>query len=153
VDIRSDLYSLGITLWNLLAGQPPFRGAPSELMYKHQQASLPLEQLRGVPQPVRVLLEVLLRKARAERFQTPEELLTAIAVVRSAIIAGHGVRKTIRVVVSSAGDVQKERNLADRGIRSIAGEFNVPVIRSGLNVKRLLEDDAVSKDRETQGIG
>ena len=35
--------------------------------------------------------------------------------------------KTIRVFVSSTGDVQKERILADRVIRSVAAEFNVPV--------------------------
>ena len=35
--------------------------------------------------------------------------------------------KTIRVFVSSTGDVQKERILADRAIRSVAAEFNVPV--------------------------
>src|SRR5271166_133658 len=34
VDIRSDLYSLGVTLWVMVTGQTPFRGA--EVMYQHQ---------------------------------------------------------------------------------------------------------------------
>jgi serine/threonine protein kinase len=34
-DIRSDLYSLGITLWEMLIGKPPFQGSAAELMYQH----------------------------------------------------------------------------------------------------------------------
>jgi serine/threonine protein kinase len=49
VDIRSDLYSLGATLWQMLSGQPPFRGDLEEVMHQHQQAPLPLEQLSEVP--------------------------------------------------------------------------------------------------------
>src|SRR5246127_2050818 len=49
VDIRSDLYSLGVTLWETLTGRTPFRGTPGEGMYKHQHARLPLEQLEAVP--------------------------------------------------------------------------------------------------------
>ncbi|MBV8970542.1 MAG: protein kinase, partial [Verrucomicrobia bacterium] len=60
VDIRSDLYSLGVTLWEMLIGRTPFRGSSVEVMYQHQHASLPIEQLNGVPQPLVVLLEVLL---------------------------------------------------------------------------------------------
>jgi len=44
VDIRSDLYSLGVTLWVMVTGQTPFRGPPAEVMYQHQHAPLPLER-------------------------------------------------------------------------------------------------------------
>ena len=62
VDIRSDLYSLGVALWEMLTGHVPFRGSPAEVMYQHQHAPLPLEQLENVPQPVVSLIEVLLEK-------------------------------------------------------------------------------------------
>jgi len=71
LDIRSDLYSLGVTLWEMLVGRAPFCGSPAEVMYQHQHAPLPLEQLSGLPQPVVVLLEVLLEKDPAERIQGP----------------------------------------------------------------------------------
>jgi serine/threonine protein kinase len=75
VDIRSDLYSLGVVLWETLTGHVVFRGFPAEVMYQHQHAPLPLEQLEGVPQPVVTLLEVLLEKDPGRRFQNPAELL------------------------------------------------------------------------------
>ena len=70
VDIRSDLYSLGVMLWEMVTGHALFAGSAAEVMYQHQHAPLPLEQLEGVPQPVVVLLEVLLEKDPAQRFQT-----------------------------------------------------------------------------------
>jgi serine/threonine protein kinase len=85
VDIRSDLYSLGATLWKMLAGQTPFRGTSAELMHQHLHASLPLEQLKNIPQPVVVLLEVLLEKDPGSRFQNPTELLKAMPTVTGAI--------------------------------------------------------------------
>jgi serine/threonine protein kinase len=78
VGIRSDLYSLGITLWEMLTGKAPFRGMPGEVMSQHQHALLPLEQLEAIPQPVVVLLEVLLEKDPRHRFQNPAEFLKAI---------------------------------------------------------------------------
>ena len=88
VDIRSDLYSLGVTLWEMLIGQAPFRGSSAEVMYQHQHAPLPVEQLNGIPQPLVVLLEVLLAKDPVRRFQTPAELLKVMPTVRDAINAG-----------------------------------------------------------------
>jgi serine/threonine protein kinase/predicted ATPase len=88
VDIRSDLYSLGVVLWEMLTGQMVFRGSPAEVMYQHQHAPLPLNLLEAVPQPVVVLIEVLLEKDPRRRFQTPAELLKAMATIREAIDAG-----------------------------------------------------------------
>src|SRR5271166_3315277 len=58
VDIRSDLYSLGVVLWEMVTGHAVFRGSPAEVMYQHQHAPLPLDMLEDVPQPVVILLIV-----------------------------------------------------------------------------------------------
>jgi serine/threonine protein kinase len=87
VDIRSDLYALGVMLWRTLTGESMFRGSPSEVMYQHQHAPLPVEQLAAVPQPVVVLLEVLLEKDPSRRFQNPAELLVAMPTITGAIDA------------------------------------------------------------------
>src|SRR5271169_4207287 len=141
VDIRSDLYSLGVTFWKMLTGQTPFRGSSVEVMYQHQHAPLPVEQLKGIPQPLVVLLEVFLAKNPVCRFQTPAEFLKVMPTVRDAISAGRPIMKTIRVFVSSTGDVQKERHVADRLMRSIAAEFNLPVSASYSIFQRLAEEN------------
>jgi serine/threonine protein kinase len=88
VDIRSDLYSLGVSLWQMLTGEVPFRGSALEVTAKHQHAPLPLERLEGIPQPAVTLIAVLLKKDPQKRFQAPAELLKFIPTVASAIDEG-----------------------------------------------------------------
>jgi serine/threonine protein kinase/predicted ATPase len=103
VDIRSDLYSLGATLWEMATGHAVFRGSPAEVMYQHQHAPLPLERLKGLPQPVVVLLEKLLEKDPAHRFQTPNELLKAMPMITGAIDTRRKITRQSRQKTPSAG--------------------------------------------------
>ena len=106
VDIRSDLYSLGVTVWQMLTGSTPFRGTAGGVMHQHQHAPLPLEQLVGVPQPVVTLLEMLLEKNPARRFQNPIELLKAIPAVTGAIDARRRItRQSLQKTPSSVSRV------------------------------------------------
>jgi len=93
VDIRSDLYSLGVVLWEMVTGNAVFRGSPAEVMYQHQHAPLPLKQLEGVPQPVVVLLEALLEKDPVRRFQNPAELLNVMPTITGALDADHRITR------------------------------------------------------------
>ena len=103
VDIRSDLYSLGAVLWEMVLGQPPFWGTPAELMYQHQHEVLPPDLLKDVPQPVVVLIEVLLEKDPGRRFQNPAELLKAIPTVTGAIDARRRItRQSLQKTPSTA---------------------------------------------------
>ncbi|MBV9732879.1 MAG: PEGA domain-containing protein, partial [Verrucomicrobia bacterium] len=74
VDLRSDIYSLGATLWFMITGQPPFRGSIAEVIYDHMAVSPSEEILRQVPAPVAELLRKMLAKAPEDRFQSPLEL-------------------------------------------------------------------------------
>jgi serine/threonine protein kinase len=103
VDIRSDLYSLGVVLWEMVTGHVVFRGSPAEVMYQHQHTPLPLKQLEGVAQPVIVLLEVLLEKDPARRFQTPAELLKALPTITGAMDAGRRITRQSLEKTSSTG--------------------------------------------------
>jgi serine/threonine protein kinase/Flp pilus assembly protein TadD len=84
-DIRSDLYSLGVTLWEMVSGNLPFQGSAAELMYEHQHAAPPTGELKNVPAPVIALLQVLLEKDPGQRFQGPARLREALARVKTAI--------------------------------------------------------------------
>jgi serine/threonine protein kinase len=102
-DIRSDLYSLGVALWEMLSGKLPFSGSAAELMYQHQHAEPPIEKLKNVPVPVIVLLQVLLAKDPNQRFQSRVQLQQALATVREAI--GSGLRLTADELRSAANQV------------------------------------------------
>jgi serine/threonine protein kinase/Tfp pilus assembly protein PilF len=88
IDIRSDLYSLGVTLWEMLSGKLPFQGSATELMYQHQHAAPPIEKLRNVPAPIIALIEILLAKDPVQRFHSPGQLQQALLRVRQALASG-----------------------------------------------------------------
>lgn len=81
-DIRSDLYSLGCTLYHLLAGHPPFRqAAVHEKLLAHQrQKPRSLREIhRELPDKLVALIDRTLSKDPAERPPTPNALAQAVA--------------------------------------------------------------------------
>ena len=77
LDGRSDIYSLGIVLYQMLAGTPPFDGPSSAAILAQQltQEPTPIRRLRAdVSEELQIVLERMLLKSPAKRFQTAGEV-------------------------------------------------------------------------------
>jgi serine/threonine-protein kinase len=85
-DARSDIYSLGCTMYFLLTGRPPFpEGSISERLLKHQTATPDkIQSLRpDVPVALASICETMMAKKPSERFQTAKQVGDTIAAWRT----------------------------------------------------------------------
>jgi serine/threonine-protein kinase len=84
VDFRSDVYALGIVLFEILTGDVPFRGeTPLATAMKHLNDPLPFEGKPGVPPPLRSILLRALSKESGMRFLTAESMGRALRETRA----------------------------------------------------------------------
>ena len=88
LDVRSDIYSLGVTLFYMLAGHAPFSGSLAQVMSQQLHREPPLETLSGQPAQVVDLLKHMLAKDPAARPQTPGDLRREAESCLAAIRAG-----------------------------------------------------------------
>jgi serine/threonine protein kinase len=78
LDIRSDIYSLGATLYYMVAGKAPFSGSVGQIMSQHLYKPINIEPLTDVPRCLISLIQRMLEKDRNQRPQTPRDLQNAI---------------------------------------------------------------------------
>ncbi len=84
LDIRSDLYSLGVVLYELATGKAPFVGeTPTSIMYQHvhQAPKSPRELNPKLPRELEALILRLMAKDPQARYSTPEAVASAVQAI------------------------------------------------------------------------
>ena len=133
VDSRTDLYSMGVLLYEMLAGRPPFKGDTAvSVAYQHvsEKVSLPSEHNPEITAELDQVILNALAKDREERFQTAEEfrdhLMAAIrgeAMVKSGVSAATTVAQVQQALPTEViGSVDPDDFFKEIGVEYTTGE-------------------------------
>jgi serine/threonine-protein kinase len=130
-DHRSDLYSLGVTSYHLLAGEPPFKGATSfDVAVQHvQKEPPPLAAVRpDLPADLVEMVHKLMAKRPEDRYQSAKDVIRDLATVREGLgLAKSGLTPAPRFELTSSSPSQV----------ALAGAPTLPVlVESGRGWKK-----------------
>ncbi|TWU51183.1 serine/threonine-protein kinase [Rubripirellula reticaptiva] len=138
VDARSDLYSLGVSVYHLLAGRPPFEADdPLALAVMHlHETPMPLDRARNrrgpdgnpdLPEWLIAVVSRLMNKLPSERFQSPGELLDAVRNEAStSTLDGFGVGTAAATIRLQRVTDQSNKNRRRKNLR-IAAAILLPI--------------------------
>ncbi len=102
LDARTDIYSLGVVLYEMIAGRPPFENRDRQELVRSiiETKPIALKSYRGdIPAALNGILDKALRKDREQRYQSAESLLTELKTLRA------GVRPNRRRLMFTAAAV------------------------------------------------
>ena len=157
VDQRSDLYSLGVLLFECLTGRPPFAGTTVGQVLR-QHLSLAPPQLRSlglrIPRALDAVIQHLLAKEPADRYQSAAAVLADLEEISQALANGNpepavtpGMHDRRQVVTEPAfvGRAEELRTLTAAVDRARAGEGTLVLVEaeSGGGKTRLLDELAI----------
>src|SRR5580765_3000223 len=111
VDARSDLYSLGIVIYEMLTGKVPFTGdAPVEIAMKHLTAvPEPPSKLRpDIPHDLDAIVMRAMAKEPEQRYGSAEEMAADLARVAGGVAVSQETEEAMTQVLSGAGETASQ---------------------------------------------
>ncbi|MBA2482404.1 MAG: serine/threonine protein kinase [Planctomycetes bacterium] len=126
LDVRSDIYSLGATLFHMLSGKTLFSGSCSKVMRDHIETVPPkLEDLRkDLPKDLIRMMRKMTEKQPIDRYQSPDEVAKDLEMLKIDVAADGGQIPTSRSQIINVINAEKERiGVLERQVEGAHGKL------------------------------
>jgi serine/threonine protein kinase/outer membrane protein assembly factor BamD (BamD/ComL family) len=152
VDERSDIYSLGAVLYEMLTGRPPFDGPNAvDIILKvlYEEPIPPRKLNRRIPRDLEVICTKALQKEKSRRYQSAAEFLTDIRRFRASEPI---TTRPINILQRTYRSIKKHKQLASAvlvGFAALAAVYFISDWRAKKAFQR--EKESAQREKETAG--